>query len=117
AAWTAWSSPREYWACATEDPDDDGSALIAVLACTLTESGSAPADFSTATATPSRWSIRALSRWAGSICGLPAVDAFMAAADSASWLLVVNLASNAHLPLSLCDGSGQPQRCWSNWLT
>jgi hypothetical protein len=35
----------------------------------------------------------ALSRWAGSSCGFPAVEAFMAAAARASWLLVVNLAS------------------------
>ena len=60
---------------------------------TLTTSGSTPAAFSRATATPWRWSIRALSRWAGSTVGLPAVEAFMAAAERASWLLVVNLAS------------------------
>ena len=66
---------------------------MAVLAWTLTASGSAPVARSSATATPSRWSMSALSRWAGSSCGLPAVEAFMAAAARASWLLVVNLAS------------------------
>ena len=66
---------------------------MAVLAWTLTASGSVPVARSSATATPSRWSMSALSRWAGSTWGFPAVEAFMAAAERASWLLVVNLAS------------------------
>ena len=69
-----------------------------------TTSGSAPAAFSTATATDSRWSMRALRRWAGSTCGFPAVEAFTAAAESASWLLVVNLASMCLAPFLPDDG-------------
>ena len=93
AFWMACSAGRESWACWVDPPDADGRALMALLAWTLTASGSAPVARSSATATPSRWSISALSRWAGSTCGLPAVEAFMAAAERASWLLVVNLTS------------------------
>ena len=93
AFWMACSAGRDSWACCVEPPDVAGSALMAVLAWTLTASGSAPVARRSATATPSRWSISALSRWAGSTCGLPAVEAFMAAAERASWLLVVNLTS------------------------
>src|SRR6185312_17546887 len=96
SCWAAWTTRRVLrlsWAWATEVPDDDGRLRMAVLAPTLTSSGSTPAAFRSATATPWRWSIRALSRWAGSTVGLPAVEAFMAAAERASWLFVVNLAS------------------------
>src|SRR4029453_13337111 len=89
---------RDNCACWTELPEDDGSALMAELACTLTASGSAPVARSSATATPSRWSMRAFKRWAGSSWGLPAVEAFMAAAERASWLLVVNLTSMGRAP-------------------
>ena len=54
--------PREYWAWATEFPEEEGRALMAALACTETWSGSMPAALSKATATDSRWSISALSR-------------------------------------------------------
>ena len=84
---------RDSCGCCTELPEVDGRALMAVLAWTLTESGSVPVARRSATATPSRWSMSALSRWAGSSWGFPAVEAFMAAAERASWLLVVNLAS------------------------
>ena len=102
---------RESWACCTEAPEVDGSALMALLAWTLTASGSVPVARSSATATPSRWSISALSRWAGSSCGFPAVEAFMAAAERASWLLVVNLASKES---SFRNGGGV--KVESTWL-
>ena len=95
AAWMTCSAPRLNWAWAVEEPDAEGRALMAALACAETASTSAPVAFRTATATPSRWSMRALRRWAGSTCGLPAVEALVEAAESASWDLVVNLVSTA----------------------
>ena len=84
---------RESPGALTDEPATDGSAARACSAVRAAAAIDEPAACSRAGVVVSGCSVRALSRWAGSVFGCPPAAAARTAAESASWALVVSLRS------------------------